>query len=196
VKKDYNGRYVYHACTGIFINGKALLVDPAYVWFGVPHQEYEFENDLRVIGFYTVARNNYAVGFKLIPDWAFPHFIVALSQVYRGQQKEARATLQEGLKFDSTSMYSLYAKAMVEWGDKDWNAVAIHLQQYLILDPDEPDMHYSLATVFQAEDKLKEARDEYRTYLRQDDYPEFADKAREALASINQTLPDTPEHNP
>jgi hypothetical protein len=40
---------VYHDCAAVFANGKALLVDPAYQWFGVPHREFVLLNDVQVI---------------------------------------------------------------------------------------------------------------------------------------------------
>jgi hypothetical protein len=53
-------------------------------------------------------------------------------------------------------------------------------------------MHYTLATVLQAEGKLKEARDEYRKYLREEDHPKFAEKARDAIALINNSISSAP----
>src|SRR5262249_46945538 len=37
LERDYAGNIVYHDCAVIFAGGEAMLVDPAYHWFGAPH---------------------------------------------------------------------------------------------------------------------------------------------------------------
>ncbi len=64
VNKDCNGRFVPHACAAVIINGQCLLADPAYAWFGAPHQSWILLNDLQTIGVYLcqlddVAQNQY-----------------------------------------------------------------------------------------------------------------------------------------
>ncbi len=49
LEKDYAGEIVYHDCAAVFIGDKALLVDPAYQWFGVPHKEYAVLDDVQAI---------------------------------------------------------------------------------------------------------------------------------------------------
>jgi tetratricopeptide (TPR) repeat protein len=191
VTKDYSGRYVSHACVGVFINDRVLLVDPAYVWFGVPHKEYEIESDLRVVGLYMCEFSDdkkINIGLHLVQDWPLPHFLIAVKQAYKGQMKEAIETLNTGLKYDSTSWMALYAEAMIEMKKNDWNDVVQHLQSCVALDPDFPNIHYSLGKAFQIQGKLNEARVEYRKYLEQSENPEFADEARLAIASINEAL--------
>lgn len=45
VKKDYEGEEVSHACAGVEINGRHVLVDPAYHSFDIKHQEYDVLSD-------------------------------------------------------------------------------------------------------------------------------------------------------
>ena len=49
LEKDYSGDIVYHDCAAVFIGDKALLVDPAYQWFGAPHKEYVVLDDVQAI---------------------------------------------------------------------------------------------------------------------------------------------------
>ena len=50
LERDYQSQIVYHDCAVVFLSGQALLVDPAYRWFGVPHREFTVLDDLEVIG--------------------------------------------------------------------------------------------------------------------------------------------------
>jgi tetratricopeptide (TPR) repeat protein len=199
VTRDFSGKYVSHACAGLFIDGKAVLVDPAYLWFGVPHEEYEFEDDLRVMGLYLCEfsdNSRVEAGLRLVPDWALPHFSMAISKVYSGEQLQARSILKEGLKYDSTSYLALFAEAIVEEGDKDWKAAEDHLRRCLGLNPDFPNSYYMLGHVLQAQGKLTEARDDYRIYLQQGDSPQFGDDARKAIEAIDESLSDTSHKSP
>ena len=78
LEKDYSGDIVYHDCAAVFVGDKALLVDPAYQWFGAPHKEYVVLDDVQAIAhqFYQpsgkggqVARCRLAT--KLHPDTAW-----------------------------------------------------------------------------------------------------------------------------
>ena len=78
LEKDYSGEVVYHDCAAVFAEDKALLVDPAYQWFGAPHKEYLVLDDLQAVAHHyyqpsgkanLVARCRLAA--KLHPDTAW-----------------------------------------------------------------------------------------------------------------------------
>lgn len=85
VEKDCDGRETGHACAGLVLEGRGLLVDPVYGWFGVPHQAYKFLNDLQSTGLFLVERGiayhdlgEQEAGLELAGDCAMAHFIVAM----------------------------------------------------------------------------------------------------------------------
>ena len=45
VTVDDKGESVCHACAGVFVSGRTILVDPAYRTFDIQHQKYEVLND-------------------------------------------------------------------------------------------------------------------------------------------------------
>ncbi len=45
VDKDFRGRSVKHACASVLINGKLVLVDPAYHTFDISHKKYKVLKD-------------------------------------------------------------------------------------------------------------------------------------------------------
>ncbi len=74
VNKDCRGRFSPHACAGVFIGDEALLVDPAFLWFGAPHDEYQFKSDWQAVGIYMSEFpndiNRARIAVKLIPGAA------------------------------------------------------------------------------------------------------------------------------
>lgn len=89
VKRDCDGQEVTHACAGLIIDGKGVLVDPLYHWFGVPHVEYRFMNDIEAEGLFLIncglCSDDFSkqrAGLKLVPDCANAHLLVALGQVF------------------------------------------------------------------------------------------------------------------
>ena len=52
VSQACDGEQVWHACAVVFDGEKALLVDPSYRWFGVPHKKFTVLNDLETTGDY------------------------------------------------------------------------------------------------------------------------------------------------
>src|SRR6185369_14273278 len=81
VNEDCYGRTLSHACAGVWLGEKALLVDPAYSWFGVPHRKIEALNDCQtlVIALAGLARRGDTstsddlqraqIANKLTPNW-------------------------------------------------------------------------------------------------------------------------------
>lgn len=49
LERDYKNKVVFHDCAVVFADDKALLVDPAYSWFGVPHKDIVILDDLQTI---------------------------------------------------------------------------------------------------------------------------------------------------
>jgi tetratricopeptide (TPR) repeat protein len=193
VERDYRGESVSHACAGVFIDGKAFMVDPNYRWFGVPHQKFEFQNDLRVIGAYLAQSSDAAkqkVGLKLVSDWSLLHFYVAIDKANRGNLREARALLQIGLQFDSESWLACYAQGAIAGCEKDWPTAVRYLQRSLAANPGYSIGRYQLGTALLEMGKLSEARDEYRTFLQHVTDPKVVADVRRIIARINEIIPE------
>jgi len=191
VEKDYRGSTVSHACAGVFIDGKALLVDPAYRWLGIPHEQVRFLNDLEVISIYLtqlddVLKRKAAV--KLCPECAFAQFNLAIFLADHGAIQESRAPLEAGLKLEPESWFAFYARGAVECEAEDWKASIEHLQRCLEMNPDFPLAHYMLANSLFGEKRLADARDEYRAFLQTEKDSGMAARARDQIARINELL--------
>jgi tetratricopeptide (TPR) repeat protein len=126
------------------------------------------------------------VALKLAPDWAPPYFWVAVHRINRNQVKEARESLAEGLKHDSSTWLAEYAEGVMASCEEDYPKAVAHLRVSLSLNPDYSSIRYVLAFVLARQGSLSAARDEYRIYLQGDTDPSYAAKAREAVAAINE----------
>ena len=89
VQKDCDSEEVIHACAGVITSGKALLVDPTYRWFGVPHIKFQFLNDMQAAGMLLINSGlisrdylTQGAGLKLAKGCSFAHLLVALAQVF------------------------------------------------------------------------------------------------------------------
>jgi len=192
VSRDYTQRFVSHACAAVFIDKKLLLIDPAYNWFGIAHEDYEILDDLRVVALYLAQSDETpkeAIALKISPDWAMAHLSVAISRASRRKLNEAKDCLQAGLMLDSESWLAFYAQACVEGLEKNHAAEVAHLRKCLELNRELHVAHYLLGVALHWQGKVTEARAEYRAYLEGETDPEFAEAARKAVAQISEKVP-------
>jgi tetratricopeptide (TPR) repeat protein len=191
VQRDYSGKPVTHFCAAIFAGETALLVDPIYNWFGVAHQEYFIRDDIHAVAAYMTVSCDATmeeIGLKLTPDWASPHFWVALGRIYRGNWKAAERPLRIGLKLDPKSWIALYSLGTLEMYEGKSEEAIEHLRRCLSLKSDLSAAHFSLGVLLGRSGNLVEAREELRAYMRGRTVPALAAQAGEALAYINQKL--------
>jgi len=193
VDRDYKNKLIHHACAGIFVDGQAILVDPAYSWFGIPHKQFTFLDDLKVIATYLTYSGQTPeeeVGQRIVPSWPLPYFWASVRRSYRGQPDLARQSLRKGLDLAPglNSPLSLLAQALVEGNDRQWDAALPHLEELERLAPEMPMTHYWLGVVLYQHGRLRESRDQYRTYLQSDTQSLFGAAARTAVARLNEVL--------
>jgi len=198
LEKDYSGDIVYHDCAAVFIGDKALLVDPAYQWFGAPHKEYVVLDDVQAIAhhFYQPSTNGMQVArcrlaAKLHPDtaWGQLHLVGALIKtdefIEAGKTLKTAQQLGPG-RWDS---YAYQGFLAAKTGDVD--GAAASLRKALELNPKHGPTHLILGWVLTKQRKLEAARDEYRLALLYDTLLSPDEKAAilRAIAEINERLP-------
>ena len=198
LEKDYSGDIVYHDCAAVFIGDKALLVDPAYQWFGAPHKEYQVLDDVQAIAhhFYQpstkgveVARCRLAA--KLHPDtaWGQLHLVGAL--IKAGEYVEAGKTLRIAQQLEPGRWDSYTYEGFLAARTGDLDRAAASLRKALELNPHHAPSHLILGWVLSQKHDLDAARDEYRLALQYSTLlsPEEQTAALRAIAEINEKLP-------
>ncbi len=197
VGKDPGGEVVHHACAAVFAEGRALLVDPAWHWFGVPHQEFEVLDDLKTIALFCFVGDQAAsksarcrVGLKLWPSCLFGRlsFVNALRQ--ERQLQQAKALLDEipTPQADSWNAYFFHSQhGAFALARRDLNQAYQSLQKALSIYPDG-DTRFLVGIVFEERGQLQQAREAYRHALRSGLSPETADVVRHRIAQINERI--------
>ncbi len=191
VQKDFEGRFVAHACAAVFVGDKALLVDPTYYWFGVPHEKYELKSDPQAVGIYMAESGDIdqqRITIKFDPDEPMAHFNMAMDLARTRHLKEARDQLRDALKLDPTSWWAYYTEGAIAAYEDNWDEALQELEKCSSLDPEFPELHFLLGRVLLARGEYKEAREELRYYLDGSVHADLADDAREKIMIINKAL--------
>jgi tetratricopeptide (TPR) repeat protein len=195
VGRDHENRTVLHACAGVFFDGKVLLADPAYRWFGVPHQQFVFQDDYQaVVNQLNQSRDlaRLRLAIKLQPDSVLSQFNLAMRLMALKQLEEAGQVLQTALKLDSESWIAQFAQGTMAWHEGQPELALTLLRKAAEMNPLYSAVQYSLARVLLDLDELHDSREAFRACLRlRPESKEEAD-ARRAIARINEKLgPET-----
>lgn len=191
VTKDDSGDPVAHACPGVFIGGKAVLVDPITDWFGAPHQEYAFEDDLEATALLwsqseDLALDQYAV--KLAPRLPVVHFQLAMALAEDGQTNRAREEFQVGLALPNKLWAEPAFEGQLQLFEGNASGAVEQFKKCLSLHPDWPTLHYLLAQAYEALGDLRGARQEYHTFVERGDDPNLVPDARQQISDLDAKL--------
>ena len=198
LEKDYSGEIVYHDCAAVFVGDKALLVDPAYQWFGAPHKEYVVLDDVQAIAhhFYQPSAKGQGVtrcrlAAKLHPNtaWGQLHLVGALLKA--NEFDEARKVLKHAQKLEPGRWDACTYQGFLAAKTGDLNGAAASLRKALELNPRHGPTHLILGWVLSQQNKLEGARDEYRLAVLYTTMLSSEERtaAVRALAEINERLP-------
>ncbi|MBN1360196.1 MAG: tetratricopeptide repeat protein [Sedimentisphaerales bacterium] len=197
VSHDPHGRVIHHACAAVFADGRALLVDPSWPWFGAPHQKFEALDDLKTVAALCFARDQAdtewarcRAGLKLWPDSLFGKLCLVNALRRNRQFRQAKALLgqipePEAQSWNSYFYHSQQAAFALMQGDL--NRAYESIQQALSVYPDG-DSRHMLGTILLARGQLREAREEYRRTLRGRVDPDTAEAVRRRIAQINEQI--------
>jgi tetratricopeptide (TPR) repeat protein len=198
LEKDYSGDIVYHDCAAVFIGDKALLVDPAYQWFGAPHKEYVVLDDVQAMAhhFYQPAAKGVQVArcrlaAKLHPDtaWGQLHLVGALIKANEFVEAGKTLIIAQQLEPGRWDSYAYLGFLAAKTGDLD--GAAASLRKALELNPPFGPSHLILGWVLSQQRDLVAARAEYRLALLNATLLSAEEKsaALRAIAEINERLP-------
>jgi len=193
VSQVYDGERVSHACAAVFDGEKALLVDPSYRWFGVPHKKFTVLNDLETTADYLSQHRELRlrrIAAKLQPDSAYAHFKLAVMLALDDQRDEARQELPALARLNSTGAMTNVLGALLALHDKQFDDTIAFAQK--ALDQGWPahdsTLHMLLGNAYYAQGRFTEARDELRAVLRGTPDEKIARAARRTIARINETI--------
>jgi predicted Zn-dependent protease len=195
VDKDYRGKTIPHDCAAMFIDGRALFVDPSYQWFGVPHKDFVILDDLQTIAHHFFQPTNTdrdvsrcRLAIKLHPDsaWGQLKLFRALSKAEKWDQARTALDTASRLEPNRWDVY-LWKGVMADY-DGNLEEALSYAQKSVESNPESAFAHCFRAGLLARMGKLKEARDEFRAGLRYEPQSEMAEVARRAIAQINEEI--------
>ena len=173
LERDHAGDVVDHACGGVVIDGKALLADPAYRWFGVRHASFRFLDDLQVVAHQLFQLpgspggvDRCRVAIKLDPESAWGRARLATALLFAGREDEAVAAVEQVERREPGRWDTLALRGILAGRGNRFEAAEAHFRRALFLYPRNATLHQSLASVLGEQGRLIEARDELRIALR------------------------------
>jgi tetratricopeptide (TPR) repeat protein len=196
VQKDNQGKGVYHACAAVFTQGKLLLVDPAYHWFGVPHQKVVVLDDLQAIAEQLFQGEDLPLhlarcrlGTKLDPASVYGQLALAEALIQADQWEEAGQAVAAAARLEPERWEVLMLRGGLALHEGHLEAALDAAQKAVAANPARGEAHGVLALVLQTQGKLEAARAEYQAALRDEELPPSkADVYRRAVAQIDQQL--------
>jgi tetratricopeptide (TPR) repeat protein len=198
VHNDYRGKVVTHACAAVFADEKALLIDPTYHWFGVPHVDFVILDDLEAIASHyfqpsghpkeVVARARLARKLDPKSVWGRLGWVAAL--LGDEQWDVAREELNEVLTGGPVGWHGYLLQGVLAANDGETEDALGFLRQAQAanLAPEDAYAHHKLGAALLLVGKLAEARKEFRAVLRYRPDPGTAASARRAIVQINEFL--------
>jgi len=203
IDKDYRGKNMSHDCAVVFVDGRALLVDVTFYWFGVPHKEYVILDDVQAVAHHlfqhrrtgrNVSRCRLAA--KLHPDFAWGQLALVSALCKAEKWEEARKALEvaAGLEPEHWGIYLM--QGVLANRDDNLEAAVSYFRKALNLNPEDADSHYYLGSTLLRQVKLQEAREQYRACLRYKPEPDIAESARREIAQINEAIGDEQTSGP
>jgi Flp pilus assembly protein TadD/TolB-like protein len=202
LERDYSGDIVYHDCAAVFLGDKALLVDPAYQWFGAPHKEYMVLDDVQAIAhhFYQPSTNGNEVArcrlaAKLHPDTAWGQLHLTGALIRTAEYVEAGKTLKRAQQLEPGRWDCATYQGFLAFKTGDLDGAAASLRKALELNPGHGPSHLILGVVLSKQHDLEAARDEYRLALLYGMLLSSEEKtaAVRAIVEINERLPEKAE---
>jgi tetratricopeptide (TPR) repeat protein len=188
-----------HACAAVFAADRALLVDSAFRWFGVPHKQYMILDDLQATAalcFVNQGVDNptelaaYRAGAKLWPDWIPGRLTLVAGLIRARQLPEARRLFAEippppSQDYEAAVYWSLAGEPALE---QDWDRAKECLVKSIAIWPGQSYAYFGLGRVYVRQHQLADARTAFRTCLRNEPGEWVAGMARAAIAQINEEI--------
>ncbi len=138
VQETCYGEKTDHACAAVFIGKRALLVDPAYFWFGVPHKRFQVLDDLGTTALFLssfVNMERAQIACKLAPDFPGAQSDLFCAFVGEGRWEEAKSLLPKMKQLDPYGWGTYITEARMALHENRYDAAAELLAKAIKINP-------------------------------------------------------------
>lgn len=169
VMDEENGQWAPHNCAAIVLQGKIVIVDPAWRVFGAKHRRFTLLDDMQATALYLSELpdlRSSEIACKLAPglDLVQLNLIEKLVAAKRVREARKAAAVFEWLNTDAAAGYYVRGLLALAEGKPD-RAIPV-LSKATELRPDEATYHSALASAYAREGRLQEACEEGERGLR------------------------------
>jgi tetratricopeptide (TPR) repeat protein len=189
IYQDRKGRKLLHACAAVFLGKQCLLADPAYYWFGVPHQKYIILDDLEMIAIRLAESHQMPerqTALKLAPLNEYVRCSVIEALIADKRWEEAQKLRAEASLSNPLFRAEIEAEFAVHDGKLE-EAIEI-LRKTTDAYPDFGELRARLGHLYMRQEKLADAREEYRKALPELYVEGMVEQVYFLLAQINEKL--------
>jgi tetratricopeptide (TPR) repeat protein len=190
VDRDPQDHVVLHACAALFLNGKVLLVDVTFRWFGAPHKKFSVNNDYETMVMQMNQSDGLAykrIAVKLQPD-DLSLFNLGGRLMGENFTEEAKTVMEQFLQIKSEAWMQHYARGFLAGMEKNWDLSEKELRQATEIYADESSTHYHLGQVLMQKQDLVAAQDAFRSCIRYRPSRAMEEKCRRLIALIHEKL--------
>jgi tetratricopeptide (TPR) repeat protein len=197
LEKDYAGTIVYHDCAAVFVEGKGLLVDPTYVWFGAPHKDFVVLDDVQTVAHHYFQRPERdpsswlarcRVAEKLHPDFAWGQCMLAEAFLQAERPLDAGKAVNASFLLDPDRWDSYQLRGIIAAQKGQADTAAVSLRKSIALNPDCGPAHFALAHVYLDQGNSKGATVEFHAVLQANPDPAAERDATRHLAELREGL--------
>jgi tetratricopeptide (TPR) repeat protein len=190
VSRDHDDKAIMHACAALFFEGKVILVDVNYRWFGVPHKKFSISNDYEAIVMQMNQTDGLAykrIAVKLQPD-SLSLFNLAGCLVSEDETEEAKVVFERFLQTDGEPWLKHYALAALALFKEDWIIAEKELKQTIEISTAASSTHFNLGMVLLKKQDFSGALDSFRMCIQTKPSNDEEKQCRSLIARIHEKL--------
>ncbi len=162
VRETCYGEKAEHACAAVLFGKRALLVDPSYFWFGVPHKQFIVLDDIQAAALYLstfVDLKKARIACKLAPALLEARNDLFCSLVRQGEWSEAEAVLPQLQEQDSDGWAVSCDKAVIAYHEQKYNEAVSQSRKAVEINPSCGTAYLYLGASLEKLDRFTDARE-------------------------------------
>jgi tetratricopeptide (TPR) repeat protein len=197
VQEACDGQRAFHSCAAVFIGTKALLVDPAYFWFGAPHKHFRILNDLETTAEYLSSLHDLKccqIAAKLAPDILLVQQNLLDGLINENRWQEGDKVLQDIVRLDPNDWVSDFSQAEFAFHAGHLEKAINLLQKANEISPYTGAIYLLLGRTYLEQGNFIKARASFLNALNCILDEEYAEQARQAIANIDKTISGHSDH--
>jgi len=189
VDEACDGNWSPHGCAAIYINGRLLLADPSYYWFGAPHRRFRIFDDVEAAGDYLaglpdVSLTGLEAASKLAPKSLLVQYDRCCMLMSLNRWQEAHELLPMVKKLSPDSPTASQLEALFAMRDGRSSEAVVLLRKASEMSPSDSTVFYQLGNAYTLDGKTNQAREAYLQALKLPRSRQKEQSIREGLSRL------------